>query len=255
MDEHKFHELNKPKITPDSLSVADMFGDRSRFPNIPTDLVRHLKLTITEAKPNRLTYEFLMMPEKVAEGFDQMFIRASKITGLDPSGVLRSTDFEWRDLDPTRVESALAEIRVIFFLDEQGFTEIVPLRSRGRLEADLIADREGIKFAIEVVDSYYYAIKRFSSEQISRWIVSRYQSEEKYAQLAATADRYDCSRWAFITIIDTQPAVALQVHEDFQEAALLAWTEIGTSNLHVCVVTGKEALGYGKDDAVFPEWP
>jgi hypothetical protein len=40
-----------------------------------------------------------------------------------------------------------------------------------------------------------------------------------------------------------------------QKAASLAWIGIGmNTNLHVCVVTGRETLGHGKDDAVFPEW-
>jgi len=255
MHEPKFHEPQGPKVSLKSLEDVKILADHSIYPNIPYDLVKHLKLTIREGRPNRFTNEYLSMPHRVAEGLDKMFAKASKITRLESADLLRSTDFKWRDLDPTRIESALAEIRAIFFLDEQGFSDINPLRSRGRKEADLIAARHKTKYAIEVADSYYYAAKRFSSEQIANWIISRYQDEEKYKQLEATSRRSNCQRQVFIAIIDTRRTVALQVHENFLNAAIIAWEGIGmNANLHVCVVTGREALGYGKDDAIYPEW-
>ena len=65
-----------------------------------------------------------------------LLTRTLTITELSPDDLLKRTDFDYRDTDPTRISSAFAEIRAINFLDEEGFVEIEPLQAKSKRKAD-----------------------------------------------------------------------------------------------------------------------
>jgi hypothetical protein len=240
-------------MTKDNSSALETFADNSRYPHIPQALVTHARLCITQSTESRLVDDLLIDAEKTSQAFDRLFDQASKITGLSPSDLLSATGFSPRDLDTARLESALAEIRTIIFLNAQSFQDILPLRAKHTRMADFVARRGNEKYAVEVADSTYNATKRFSIEQLAGWVVSRYQKEGKASQLEYTVSAEHCRRKVFVAIINTRLTAALQTHREFYEAAQRAWIAVGPdTTLHICVVTGKETFGYGPDDAVFP---
>ena len=176
--------------------------------------------------------------------------------GCSKNELLHSTDFNYKDLDPTRITSAFAEIRGINFLKQEGFVRIRPIKASSEKSSDIVADRDGIRYAVEVANSIYNACERFSPDQIKRWLINRLIGEGKSAQLDATASHFTHARRVFICIVDTAAKVALQTNAEFLEATKMAWQEAGHDPLlHVCIVTGREALGDGRDDSVFPPWP
>lgn len=64
-----------------------------------------------------------------------------------------------------------------------------------------------------------------------------------------------CDRMALALVIDTRDKVALNTHDDYQKIVRDAWILFGSvENLHLCIVTGKYAIGHDNDDVVFPEW-
>ena len=224
--------------------------------NVPPELAKYISLCIEQGQTNRLLRELIHDAPATLDGLDRFFRQAAQATGLSPTAVLSATGFSWRDLDPSRIESAIAQLRAIFFLDAQGFTELILIPAREGRSSDTTAILREYKYAVEVFNSIYDASERFSSQQLADWAFSRVESGGKKSQIAATSKEHSCTRGAFVAVISTQPAAALQTHPQFLKAARLTWEYIGSpSHLHVCMVTGRVALGYGPDDAFYPPWP
>lgn len=238
-------------------TVLRVFADKEKFPNIPTDLIEHAKLCFQRENYNRLTHALLSEgAEEVLTAIDQMFARASEITGLPPRELLKRTDFNYRDTDPIRIDAAFAEIRTVNFLGSQGFVDIEPLQStKGKKKADIVARRGNEKYAIEVANSIYEAKRRIMIPQLKDWLLSRYYGDHKNEQLKITALELGCQRRVFIAVINTEHIVIFRERKYFCEAAKLTWEEAERDpEFHICLVTGKSSPD-GPDDCVFPEWP
>lgn len=241
-----FDSLNTDQFT-------DLLGAKN---NIPTDIVKYISYCINKKKSNRLLNELILDADVTAEGLDQFFGNASRITGLSHAEILNATGFSWRDIDPSRIESAIAQLRAIFFLNTQQFADITLILTQESRSSDIVAIRNGRKFAIEVINSIYDANQRFLSHELADWAFSRLTSEGKKAQILRTSEEHSCEKGAYIAVISTQQAASLQTHEDFLEAARLTWEYISSpTDLHICMVTGRVTLGYGSDDAIYPSWP
>lgn len=226
------------------------------YPSIPRSLINYTERCIKKGITNRFTEAINENPESTIRAIDGMFEKACLATGLNPDELLNATDFNYKDLDPTRITSAFAEIRSINFFKQEGFVRIRPIKASSEKSSDIVADRDGLHYAVEVANSIYNARGRFSPEQLKRWIINRLIGECKAVQLDATASDLTYARRVFVCIVDTTATVVLQTNAEFFEAAKMAWQEAGNDPLlHVCIVTGREALGYGNDDSVFPPWP
>jgi hypothetical protein len=240
-----------PRLDPDRLT--EVLQSRE---SIPSELVDFVRLCISEGVTNRLIEELLLDELATSDGLNEFFSRASHLSGLQPSQVLAATGFSSRDLDPSRIESAIAQLRAIFYMDREGFSRIRLIPAQGQKAADMVAERAGELYAAEVATSIYDAEKRFSPEELASWAFSRWESEGKKRQIESTSEEHTCARGVFICVISTKAAAALQTHPQFMEAAQLAWGYIGSpTTIHVSMVTGRETLGYGMDDAVCPKWP
>ncbi len=243
--------MTQEQTNPDEFSAL-----LKSYSNIPSEIVEFVAYTIEKGQSNRLVGELIRDSAATAQGLEMFFSRASQITDLDPSEVLKVTGFSQRDLDPSRIESSIAQIRAIFFLDGQQFSDIDLVPVKKHRASDVVGIRKGEKYAVEVLNSIYEAENRFSPEEMASWAFSRVESEGKRKQISATMKELSCSRGAMLAIISTQPSVALQTHKEFMQAATLAWDYIGSpDDIHFCVVTGRVTLGYGPDDAVYPSWP
>lgn len=233
-----------------------LLSNVTSYPSIPRSLTKYTEMCIKKGISNRLTKAITENPEAIIKAIDGMFEKTCSATGLNPDNLFNATDFNYNDLDPARLPSAFAEIRSINFLKQEGFVKIKPIRARSEKSFDIVAEREGLNYAVEVANSIYNAHGRFSPEQLKDWVINRLIREGKSAQLKATTIDLTQARRVFICIVDTAATVALQTNQEFLEAARMAWREAGNDPLlHVCIVTGREALGYGGDDSVFPPWP
>ncbi len=226
------------------------------YSSIPTKLVQQIDRCIEQGQLNRAISAILEAPHKVLPAINEMFAMAASVTGLDSDEILRRTDFHHRDTAPERIESAFAEVRAINFLHQQEFTQIQPLRQQRTKCADIIASRDGEPYAVEVVTSIYEARGRFTPERLGMWLVERIKSDRKDKQVEASSGSVHGRRKVFLAVVDSADAVALQVHDEFQNAARHVWEKLECdSDTHVCFVTGRVTLGYGSDDAIFPQWP
>jgi len=233
-----------------------LLSNVTSYPSIPRSLINYTERCIKKGITNRFTEAIIENPELAIRAIDGMFEKACSATGLSPDELFNATDFNYKDLDPTRITSAFAEIRSINFLKQEGFVSIRPIKASSEKSSDIVADREGLNYAVEVANSIYNARGRFSPQQLKDWLINRLIGEGKSAQLDATASDLTHARRVFICVIDTAATVALQTNEEFLEAAKEAWLEAGKDPLlHVCIVTGRKALGYGRDDCVISRSP
>lgn len=236
--------------------VRKTYANRDLYPFIPADLIRHMDQLVEKDVENRALEATLANPEMVIPAVNSMFRTASRITGLDSDEILRRTDFHPNDVAPERIESAFAEVRAINFLDVEGFVDIEPLRAGKGKKADISARREHTPYAVEVATSIYDAAGRYSPEQMSDWLIGRAKADGKIAQLDQTVGDLGAGRGALIGIVDTNAPVIFQEHPAFLRAARMAWEQLGRpEEKHVCLVTGRETVGIGRDDAVYPPWP
>ena len=235
--------------------ILGILCNSARFPYIPEDLIKYIRKLLREGSQNRFIEALRDNTERPMDAVNSMFKTASEITGHRSDELLKRTDFNYRDMDPSRIESAFAEIRSINWLHTEGFVGIKPLSARSKRTADIIAKRRNNYYAIEVVNSIYDARDRFTPEELKDWLLGRLLGDKKSVQLDTTAAELKNARRVFIGIVDTNEPVIFQTHEGFFTAAKLAWKAAGGDpKLHICFVTGRQAVGYGRDDSVFPDW-
>jgi hypothetical protein len=240
-------------ISEDAISL---FSDASRFPYIPKILSAYVEQCAANNLNNRLVDAVRGKRTKVFENIDRMFRLASDATGLTPDDLLRKTDFNGRDMSPTRLDSAFAEIRTVNYLKEQGFCDINLLKAGKNKKADILAKFRGIEFAVEVANSIFSANKRVEPYQLGDWLIGRASSDGKTTQLEQTTDETTASRTILVGVVDTFFSVVFNTHNDYCEAAQLVWDKLnGKEGFHVAFVTGKDAVGYGRDDCIFPGLP
>ncbi len=243
------------KMEKDINHALAVIGDSTHFPNIPRALVKHLGRLAAQGVECRILRQLLDNPEQTSGAIDSMFAAVIAATGLAGDELLHAADFHWHEQDPARIEAAFAEIRAVNFLHEQGFQDIALLPSRRRQRADIRAKRSGQLYVVEVAESSFSARDRAQQSELSRWLLAQLQGG-KTAQLRATAQESGADRMAFIAMIDTEGALPWNTHDDFLAASQSVWVSLGRpDDLHVCAVTGRQALGYPPDDAVVPPWP
>ncbi len=229
---------------------------KSQFPNIPHDIFLHyFLLSQRKIKNSSFVDAINDSPNNTWPAIDRMFNMASTATGKSSDQLIKLTGFNSIDLDPGRIDSAFAEIRTINYLNNQGFSNLQLIGASKTKNADLIANFKNNKYAIEVACSPWDINYRFTIEEMACWIVKKLYDDGKIIQLNNTAGKYKCDRKAFIGIINSAAAVALQTHIEFLSASKKAWDQLGKDNsLHIALVTGRMEMSIGPDDAVYPPW-
>ncbi len=236
-----------------SADPASGLRDKVRFPNIPSTLVDYAERLRQVGRSSRLLDALRRDPEKTCAAIDAMFRTAASATCLHPNEILRRSGLDNRDLDPTRLEAAFAEVRGINWLHHQGFLEIEPIAGSSSRSADIVAVRHGDIYAIEIANSIYEATGRILPRDLSRWLIGRVHGETKTHQLEFTSMRAGCTKRMIMGVVDTHGPVVWDTYQEFSAAAKLAWQELGSDpDFHISFVTGREAVGYGLDDAVYP---
>ena len=234
-------------------NVVAALSDRGRYPYIPTALAQHAKLAFKSNRDKRWPWVLLGDDmEEILTGINTIFQQAVEATGFTPDELLRATEINVKDSGQFRIDGAFAEIRAMNFLYTEGFIAIRPIISKNTKEADIVAAYNGERFAIEVTHSAAGSPKK----SLEEWIFNKLVKDKKLGQLEQTRIQYSCSKLALISIINNESILAVKVRSDFMKIAETVWNNLGRRpDLHIAIVTGREAFGYGPDDVVFPEWP
>ena len=232
-----------------TVSIPDSY--RSRFLNIPAKLFTYFDRLLEKSSENSQFHLAMNHhPEKTFEVLDQRFLACSKIVSLSPDDLLKKLDFQLKDLSPERIESLLGELRTINFLDNNGFTNITPIRANSTKSPDFSAGKNGDKFLIEVATSIYFAPRTFH-DSVVKWATSRVQNDDKLSQMKTDSNVY---KNLFVCILNSSGAVVLNKRSDYLKMLKEIWEGVGSiQNLYIAIVTGF-TTEEGQDDCVYPRF-
>jgi hypothetical protein len=235
-------------------AVLDELADQTKYPNVPSLLVKNLRHSSRLGKNNRALTALSDDSAVTMAAIETMFQNAAAATGQPPEELLRKTGLSARDADPVRIDCAFAELRTLNYLAAEGFSNLELLGGTDRKRADMRGERQGITYVIEVATSIFDASKRTTSDALAAWIEGR-ASYGKLTQLRSTLQEFGATRCVFVAVVDTSRLVALGSPSDFAKAAEQAWRRLGSpSNTWICVMNGRITLGEGKDSTEYPRW-
>ncbi len=224
---------------------------RTRYSSIPSKLFAYFdELLLRPASGSQFHRAMDIHPEATFRSLDRVFQECTRIVSLSPDDLLRKVDFNKNDLSPERIESLLGELLTILFLHEKGFTDIVPIRAGAKKSPDFSASAYGRNFLVEVVTSPHFAPRVFH-ESVVKWAIGRLKHKDKRGQFEGESGA--CGRM-FVIVLYSSGAVALNQRSDYLAMVTEVWQGLGSQdNLFIALVTGRESLGEGPDDCVFPD--
>jgi hypothetical protein len=228
--------------------------------DLPRQISSYLRRCVTERPRNRwiqaLRYDF----EGVVARTRQLLERCSRTTGLTPEELMDHADFDSNDLRQDGLDSAIAELRAVAFLDSEGCNEIKLLKRRdNRPSVDIVAIRGDDRFAFDVASTSALSVRRL--ETLAEFIVAVCQ--EKAEQLRVGKEDEACTRAGVIFIVNSDPALIWGYQPRYREILEAAFERLGRPlAYHLAIVTGQESevsgIGYffkGSGDVIYPDWP
>ena len=187
---------------------------------------------------------------------------ACKITNLSYSDLLQRLDFKQNDLTIEALESFLAELRSIFWLQDFGFTNIIPLQAKkSSQQPDFIAKYKDKTCSVEVfcltqaheqqkdhsLNVYKNFDPQFNGSKLGRDFASK--AKNKKEQL----DSSSADMKILLCVVNSQPMIALNTKEEWDgHARLLCENLSWGSGYYVGILTGVKPNGVSSD-TIFPK--
>ena len=178
--------------------------------------------------------------------------KASGVTNFSVPDLLSRLDLKLNDQTIEALESFLAELRSIFWLNDFGFTEIIPLQAGKISQPDFTAKFKNKTCAIEVfcltkkheqqkdpaLNAYVNFDPNFNRSKFGRDFMSK--AQEKKKQL----DANDAQIKILLCVLNSQPVVSLNTAEEMSSHAKLLYENLGwEQGYFVGILTGVEVNG------------
>lgn len=225
--------------------------DKIQKSDLPKCVVKHLITCIDKGRCHRWHDVMDTTFDGVISSAKNIIDRACIATGRDKESLFRDTDFDPRDLDPDRLDSAFAELRGINYLSNNGFKDIYLLRAQpGTRTADIVTKLDINTYALDVACASAGTPRNVND--LVDYIIGIYKVKD--AQLQSTIESYNCTKSGLVFVINSYPALAFGYQPLFLKAAQKAHLELGANNnFHIVIVTGRVAFA-GIDDVAHPAW-
>jgi hypothetical protein len=181
---------------------------------------------------------------KAIEG---LFNKACTITGCFPHELLNGIDFNKNDLTKEKLESLLAELRTIIWINSLGMRKIRPLSQKQNRFVDLIAEHKNVNCGIEVFcapeDYNRYPGHTKKSCDLVDYFVKK--GVEKKQQL----DNSGCDLKLLVLVLNASPAIQLMNRDEYIELLtsvenLLGWGD----KYHFAIIS----CGGIDNDVIYP---
>lgn len=205
----KYNKINNKDF------LLEIKEELKKYSYIPGEMYNAIVGVVVREKPKKLVPLLATggKREIFFKNTNNLFKKASKITGLSPADIFKRTDFHSNDIARGRVETAFAELRTIIFLDKMSFTNIIPLEAKKNKKcSDFIANKDCHKYAIEVSCNISKELKKeFKTNEITLKpltyiddLIQDYVSraEEKKKQLDDTAKENQCDKKIFVMVLN-----------------------------------------------------
>ena len=187
--------------------------------------------------------------ETVYSRINESFQKCCVATRLDPDQLLVALSFDPRNQDKYNFQSMFGVMRTAVTLHNKGFVNITPLPARPeRKEADLLASKGSVLFAVEVFraneDEW-----RVPGSNFEDYIARRYLRDKK-AQLDATIAAHRCV-YAILAVVFDSGSKHFLATEDLEAAMQPAFAAMGSpAATHLLLFTGLQGSS-GPEDEVF----
>lgn len=221
------------------------------------------KLEIYLDKLYAKTHDARLIVDECKQLIFNEITRAISVTNLSFDDLLSGLDFKPNDLTIEALESFLAELRSIFWLEDFGFTNILPLEAlKTNSNPDFSAVYKGKTCAIEVfcltqaheqhrdADGIYTNFDpQFEGSKFGRDFINK--SPSKKIQL----DSIDAQIKILLCVINSTSIVYLNTNEEMQNHAEFLYNKLGWGeNYYLGILTGKIINGL-PSDTIFPPLP
>jgi len=173
----------------------------------------------------------------------------SKITEKPAVSILKGIDFNPSDKSIEKLEAILAELRAVAFLKNNTFQKITLLSSKKKQSyPDMIAERDGQKFVIEVA----CLTKKHSRKKISKLDVYEFDDNKFVNTLKSIAKRkkeqldvIESKKKMLVFIINRSPDLELYNLNEYKNILknLVSELEWNSKKYYFAVVTGCEING------------
>ena len=178
--------------------------------------------------------------------------KASNVTNFSVPDLLSYLDLKLNDQTIEALESFLAELRSIFWLNDFGFTKIIPLQAKNISQPDFTAEFNNKTCAIEVfcltekheqqkdsmLNAYVNFDPNFSGSKFGRDFMSK--AQEKKKQL----DTNNAQMKILLCVLNSQPVVRLNTTEEMSSHAKFLYENLGWGQGYfVGILTGVEVNG------------
>ena len=221
---------------------------RQNYPHTPEQILAYDSNKLREA----FHYQG---EEKVRLAIDDLFRIVSEITLVPSEALPERLGFQANNQDRNNFQALLGVMRTVKILHHLGFVEIQPLRPHDeRPEADLLAMRQDVKFAVEVFRSNEDT-PRYLGLNLEEYIGRRYKKDKK-TQLDETMSNHICSKTILVVVFDSKSS-ELFSRNDLQEAARESFREMGFPDKTHLIVFSEIEDDMAVEDglAIFPELP
>lgn len=144
LDEEQLHRLRE-LIRKERKSIV--------FTHIPEELWQYCENAIAKKRTDDSLLKAVAKwgINVIFSDLNQRFQKACKVTCRNLNQLTKDLDFSPNDTAKGRIDSFLAEVRALFYLSEQKFSDIQPLsRKRKGKQCDFIAKMGSRTFAVEV---------------------------------------------------------------------------------------------------------
>lgn len=217
---------------------------------LPPELKDYLGRFIRLEADSSLRRALKAEPSKVLKNMEALLLSASGVLGLPAAEALSKTDFDCKNLDHDRLESALAELRVVNLLDGEGFADIEMIPKGKGKTADISASLRGESFVFEVrcvngdnkrfPSDSFIDIGEGAKDEAVNFFAGIYKKKIRQARVMSKKAGYG-RRGTFIVI---NPVGFFIPTESWglDDMAMRVYAEVGRpSGEHVCLVSGGAA--------------
>lgn len=207
------------------------------------------------------TYDKRLINETARCAILERIREAGLIVGLPFSGLLQQLDFKPNALTIETVESFLAELRSIFWLQNFRFTDIVPLRAKKKVQQPDFTAKYGDKTCVieifcltrkheqqkdPTLNVYVNFDPSFNGSKFRRDFIATAQN--KKLQL----DSMQSDIKMLLCVLNSQPMINLNTKTEFDNHAKLLYEKLSWGNgYYLGILTGVEPNGISSD-TVFP---
>ena len=218
------------------------------------DVKNYIKEIYKETKDRRLGNP------KVYIDIQERLNKASKITNLPIPELLSRLDFKYNDKTVEALESFLAELRSIFWLNDFGFTNITPLGATKKPQPDFTAKYSRKSCVVEVfcltqtheqqkdkkLNVYVNFDPNFEGSKFGRDFMSK--ATEKKVQLDAINTKIK----VLLCVTNSDPILSLDDMQDMRFHAQFLHNKLNWGNGYfVGLLTGVSVNGK-RTDAIYP---